>query len=157
MLLFLFVDDMQVAFNKLDEKEWEEQHLLLKKRFNITNLGESRFMLGMRITRDRVARTIKLDQELYITKALERFGLSACKTTPTPGVQMSSKSTTPIKVDSRLSQSDSPLLVREGDEKSKQPIDVLLYQEKVGVALAVRSDIDTTRHCIRSEQIGNKC
>jgi hypothetical protein len=33
-------------------------------------------MLGMRITRDRKLRTITLDQELYITKALEKFGLA---------------------------------------------------------------------------------
>jgi hypothetical protein len=90
--LFLFVDDMKVAFDKSDEPEYEEYLQLLKKRFNITDLGESRFMLGMCITRDRAAKTIKLNQELYITKALERFGLSDCKIAPTPGAQTSSKS-----------------------------------------------------------------
>lgn len=38
ILLFLFVDDMQVAFEKTDEKEWNEDHHKLKKRFNITDL-----------------------------------------------------------------------------------------------------------------------
>jgi hypothetical protein len=41
-------------------------------------------MLGMRITRDRKLRTITLDQELYITKALEKFGLAQCKIVSTP-------------------------------------------------------------------------
>lgn len=137
ILLFLFVDDMQVAFDKADETEWSESHALLKERFNITDLGESKFMLGMRITRDRHARTIKLDQELYITKALEKFGLDRCKTAPTPGVQTSSRS---ASVDGK-----SPLRVREGGESSQQPIDVKLYQEKVGTllyaAISTRPDI----------------
>lgn len=150
MYLFLFVDDMKVGVEDPDEPEWEECQQLLEKRFNITDLGECRFMLGMRITRDRVAKTIKLDQELYITKALERFGLSECKITPTPGVQTSSKSVT-RRVTSTKSESDdsviSPPLVREGDtdEKSEQPIDVLLYQEKIGTllyaAISTRPDI----------------
>jgi len=147
MLLFLFVDDMQVAFKKQDETEWNEAHSMLRDRFNITDLGESRFMLGMRITRDRIARTIKLDQELYITKALERFGLSACKTTPTPGVQNSSQMK-PSANNSEFIKSDSTLLVREGDKSSQQPIDVLLYQEKVGTllyaAISTRPDISFT-------------
>ena len=43
-------------------------------------------MLGMRIQRDRKARTITLDQELYVTKALEKYGLQQCKAAPTPEV-----------------------------------------------------------------------
>jgi Reverse transcriptase (RNA-dependent DNA polymerase) len=129
ILLFLFVDDMQVAFRKEDEQEWEAAHMQLKRRFNITNLGESKFMLGMRITRDRPARTIQLDQELYITKALEKFGLDQCKTAPTPAAQASSKG--------------SPLEDREG--ANSQPTDLKLYQEKVGTllyaAISTRPDI----------------
>ena len=132
MLLFLFVDDMQAAFDAADEAEWQESHDLLKARFNITDLGESKFMLGMRITRDRHARTIRLDQELYITKALAKFGLDQCKTAPTPGVQTSSRS---VPAD-RMSEaaSESPLHFKEGGE-STQFIDVKLYQEKVGTLL----------------------
>ncbi|OMP10529.1 Reverse transcriptase, RNA-dependent DNA polymerase [Corchorus olitorius] len=89
ILLFLFVDDMQVAFDKHDEDEWNEAHRALKDRFNITDLGESKYMLGMKITRDRQFRTIKLDQELYITKSLEKFGLDKCKPAKTPAVQSS--------------------------------------------------------------------
>ena len=95
MLLFLFVDDMQVGFQAEDEAEWQESHALLKKRFNITDLGQSTFMLGMRITRDRRERTLTLDQELYVTKALEKFGLDQCKTAPTPGVVTSSRPVIP--------------------------------------------------------------
>jgi hypothetical protein len=130
LLLFLFVDDMQVAFNKEDEREWEEAHQQLKRRFNITNLGESTFMLGMRITRDRRARTLKLDQELYITKALEKFGLDRCKTAPTPGERTGSGTQLPVED-------------REGT--NSRPTDLKLYQEKVGTllyaAISTRPDI----------------
>jgi hypothetical protein len=136
LLLFLFVDDMQVAFDKADEAEWRESHALLTQRFNITDLGESKFMLGMRITRDRRTRTIKLDQELYITKALAKFGLSQCRTAPTPGVKVSSSGT---------AAEVSPLHFRGGGESDQQPIEVKLYQEKVGTllyaAISTRPDI----------------
>lgn len=132
MLLFLFVDDMQVAFHREDEPEWEEAHMQLKQRFNITNLGESKFMLGMRITRDRQERTIQLDQELYITKALEKFGLDQCKTAPSPAIQTSSNGQT----------------IEDREGTSSQPTDLKLYQEKVGTllyaAISTRPDIAFT-------------
>jgi hypothetical protein len=126
ILLFLFVDDMQVAFDKADEREWAEAHNQLKERFNITDLGESKFMLGMRITRDRAARTIKLDQELYVSKALEKFGLDQCTPKRTPGSN--------CQVDSDEPASDLD-----------QPCELKLYQEKVGTllyaAISTRPDI----------------
>jgi hypothetical protein len=126
ILLFLFVDDMQVAFDKADEREWAEAHNQLKERFNITDLGESKLMLGMRITRDRPARTIKLDQELYVSKALEKFGLDQCTLKRTPGSN---------------NQVDSDELASDLD----QPCELKLYQEKVGTllyaAISTRPDI----------------
>ena len=140
MLLFLFVDDMQVGFQAEDEAEWEESHALLQQRFNITNLGDSTFMLGMRITRDRRARTLTLDQELYITKALEKFGLDRCKSAPTPGVVTSSRSP-PATTDEERER----VRLRGGGVSDQQPIDVKLYQEKVGTllyaAISTRPDI----------------
>ena len=127
ILLFLFVDDMQVAFDRDDEAEWDEAHAKLKDRFNITDLGESKFMLGMRITRDRSARTIRLDQELYVTKALEKFGLAKCTPSRTPGV-----SHEPVEDDDHTKEMD-------------RPTDLKLFQEKVGTllyaAISTRPDI----------------
>ena len=126
LLLFLFVDDMQVGFDKADEVEYEQLHAALQRRFNITSLGESKFMLGMRITRDRRAKTIQLDQELYVTKALEKFGLANCRPQRTPAVH---------------SRGDE----RGSHDADDQPADVQLYQEKVGTllyaAISTRPDI----------------
>ena len=127
IVLFLFVDDMQVAFDKVDANEYEQLHTALKARFNITNLGESKFMLGMRITRDRRARTIQLDQELYITKALEKFGLQNCgRTERAPAVRDDTSAS-------------------KGGSVAGEPADLKLFQEKVGTllyaAISTRPDI----------------
>lgn len=124
ILLFLFVDDMQVAFDKSDDREWFQDHEKLWKRFKITDLGESEFMLGMRIRRDRAARTITLDQELYITKALEKFGLDQSKPARTPGSRTSDDHA--VEINQKLA-------------------DLKLFQEKVGTllyaAISTRPDI----------------
>ena len=70
MLLFLFVDDMQISFHREDRAEWSVLKAHLVDRFKTKDMGESKWILGMRIQRDRKARTITLDQELYVTKAL---------------------------------------------------------------------------------------
>lgn len=84
MLLFRFVDDMRGGYAREDEAEYFECMELLRKRFDIKQLRHESWMLGMRIQRDRKARTITLDQELYVTKALQRFGLAECKVVSTP-------------------------------------------------------------------------
>jgi hypothetical protein len=53
-------------------------------------------MLGMRIQRDRKARTITLDQELYVTKALQKFGLEECKMLSTPEAIGAADDTAPV-------------------------------------------------------------
>jgi transposase InsO family protein len=86
MLLFLFVDDFQGSFHRNDAAEWAELKAALVARFNTKDMGESKWILGMRIQRDRKLRTITLDQELYATKALEKYGLAECKVADTPEI-----------------------------------------------------------------------
>jgi len=95
MMIYRFVDDMQGQYNVADEVEFEENIAKLRERFNIKKMSTATWMLGMRITRDRKARTIKLDQELYVTKALERYGLEQCKVASTPEVVGAATDTTP--------------------------------------------------------------
>lgn len=126
MWIFLFVDDMQAAYDRSDAAEWAEVQRRLKAKFDVTDLGDSKWMLGMRITRDRSARTIVLDQELYVRTALEKYGLKECRTAPTPAAA------------NHGAHEDD----RDGGGK---PADVKLYQEKVGTllyaAISTRPDI----------------
>ena len=86
MLLFLFVDDFQSSYHLSDASEWQEVKKKLVDRFRTKDMGPSTWILGMRIQRDRVKGIITLDQELYVKKALEKFGLSQCTTAPTPSL-----------------------------------------------------------------------
>lgn len=126
MFLFVFVDDMQGFYHPLDANEWRESRRGLEERFETKDLGDSKWMLGMRITRDRAAKTIKLDQELYVTKSLEKYGLDQCKTARTPAQTNNG------------AQDDD----RDGGGK---PADLKKYQEIVGTllyaAISTRPDI----------------
>lgn len=84
MMIYRFVDDMLGSFHADDAAQFQESVKLLQDRFRIKQLQTATWMLGMRITRDRKARTIRLDQELYVTKALEKFGLEQCRVVNTP-------------------------------------------------------------------------
>jgi hypothetical protein len=84
MMIYRFVDDMLGSAHPADAAEFREYVALLENRFKIKTMDSASWMLGMRITRDRQANTIKLDQELYVTKALERFGLQQCRTVSAP-------------------------------------------------------------------------
>ena len=86
MLVFLFVDDFQISYHPEDKAEWNALKAKLVDRFKTKDLGESTWILGMRITRDLKARTITLDQEQHVTKALRKFGMDQCKAVSTPGV-----------------------------------------------------------------------
>ena len=126
MLLFVFVDDMQGFYEAGDSAEWAETRRALFERFETKDLGDSKWMLGMRITRDRTARTIQLTQELYVTKAPERYGLTDAHAARTPMA-----SGTALQEDDRDGAGDA--------------IALLPYQEKIGVlmyaAISTRPDI----------------
>lgn len=84
MLIYRFVDDMLGSYHADDLAEFQQSVKLLQDRFRIKQMTSATWMLGMRIARDRKARTITLSQELYVTKALEKFGLQQCRVVSTP-------------------------------------------------------------------------
>ena len=136
MLIYRFVDDMQGQRNAEDAAEFEEYAGMLRERFNIKQIQTATWMLGMRISRDRKARTITLDQELYVTKALERFGLAECKVANTPEVPGAASDSTP------------------GLDK---PTDRQRYMEIVGTlmyaAISTRPDIAHAVHYLASNMV----
>ncbi|THH12524.1 hypothetical protein EW146_g7607 [Bondarzewia mesenterica] len=81
-VIAVYVDDMVVASTSLEDLQ--EAKSLLKKAFNITDLGEINWLLGIRIERDRSERTIALSQERYIEEVLERFGQQNIRPICTP-------------------------------------------------------------------------
>ena len=51
----------------------------LNQAFQMKDLGELTYFLGIQVTRNRNIRTLYLNQARYIHKALERFKLEECK------------------------------------------------------------------------------
>ncbi len=130
IFLFLFVDDFQGGYHEEDKQEWNGYKQMLMEEFNTKDMGPSTWILGMRISRDRAAGTIKLDQELYVTKALAKFGLTDCKTYNTPAVSGSE------------SVSD--------EDGAGEAVDRVKYMEMVGTllyaAISTRPDIAHAVH-----------
>lgn len=59
--LFVYVDDIVAAAKSKEELAWFYKKLF--SRFNARNLGEINKILGARVTRDRQARILEIDQE----------------------------------------------------------------------------------------------
>ena len=52
--------------------------------WELTDLGEAKWILGMAVERNRITRCIKLHQQKYAMDVLKRFGYAECKSVSTP-------------------------------------------------------------------------
>lgn len=77
--IFVHVDDLIIGGKSID---WVKD--LLSSRFEMSDLGEASFVLGIRIVRNRPNRQIFLVQDQYIKNILTEFGMSDCNGTKTP-------------------------------------------------------------------------
>jgi hypothetical protein len=141
IIIFLFVDDMQGAYRKVDEQEWQELKKQLYEKFEVKDLPESTWMLGMMITRDRKSRTLKLDQSLYISKMLEKYGLTDCKPAKTPAAQNHGA-------------------VDDARDGGDEDVEVVKYQELVGSllysAISTRPDISYAVNMLTRQMVSPK-
>ena len=82
LILSLYVDDILITGNYMDSivatKKW------LSSTFEIKDMGEAHFVLGIEIVRDRSKKLLGLSQETYIKKILERFHIENSKPIDTP-------------------------------------------------------------------------
>ena len=56
----------------------------LNQRFRMKDLGDVAFLLGMKIVRDRDARTIDISQRAFVERILDQFGMTEAKPVSTP-------------------------------------------------------------------------
>lgn len=82
LIIALYVDDILIACSSKSILDDMKQQLTA--RFKMKDLGESRIILGMDITRDYVNRTISLSQSRYAQKVIDRFGMSSAREVTTP-------------------------------------------------------------------------
>ena len=82
MFLALYVDDILLVGNNLEmieaTKKW------LSSVFEMNDMGEARYVLGVEIIRNRPKKLLGISQEAYIKKVLERFRMRYSKTLDTP-------------------------------------------------------------------------
>ena len=80
--MVLYVDDILLATN--DIGMLHETKRFLSKKFEMKDLGDDSFVLGMQIHRDRSRGILGLSQKRYIEKILTSFGMRDCKPGDTP-------------------------------------------------------------------------
>jgi transposase InsO family protein len=91
----LYVDDLLLVTDSLPLLATLKHDL--SNRFEMTDLGEVQYILGLQVTRDRLRRTLTLSQAEYVRRLLERYGMLNSRPTDTP-----------IATGTRLSQDDCP-------------------------------------------------
>lgn len=77
--VFVHVDDLVIVgpdVNFLKDS--------IKGRFEMDDLGPCQYVLGMRVTRNRSAKTLMLSQDRYCREILEEFNLLDCKSASCP-------------------------------------------------------------------------
>jgi hypothetical protein len=111
--MLFYVDDVQVLYYKDDELHAIKIIKEMKAAYELRDMGDVEWFLGIRVIRDRATRKIWLVHDTYIKKITKKFGLidGRCPSTPLPGLEL-------IKYD--------------GQAPKRQ---VKEYQEKVGSVL----------------------
>ena len=127
VFLVLYVDDILLIGN--DVGKLSEVKVWLAKQFDMKDLGEAAYILGIQIFRDRKNRTLSLSQASYINKVMDRFSMQDCK-----------RGQTPFRHGVSLSKDQSPKTAQEIEDMRKIP-----YASAVGslmyAMLCTRPDI----------------
>ena len=77
MFLVLYVDDILLIGN--DVGVMSSVKVWLSSQFDMKNLGEANFILGIKLWRDRKSKMLGMSQARYIDKVLERFSMQNSK------------------------------------------------------------------------------
>jgi hypothetical protein len=85
IFLILYVDDILLANS--DVSLLLEMKRFLSSHFEMKDLGEARFVLGIEIHRDRMKWVLGLSQKTYIEKVLKKFNMHKCSASSAPIVK----------------------------------------------------------------------
>ena len=76
LTLFFFVDDIVLLHRSRYKVDTDEFVRKLKERFEMNDLGELKWFLGIRILRERKARKLWLCQDAYVEKIVNDYGIA---------------------------------------------------------------------------------
>jgi hypothetical protein len=85
IFLILYVDDILLASS--DVSLLLETKKFLSSKFDMKDLGEASFVLGIEIHRDRSKEVLGLSQKAYIEKVLKKFSMHKYSALPAPIVK----------------------------------------------------------------------
>ena len=108
-------------------------------------MSEAALILGMRITRDRKNRTIKIDQAEYINKMLKDYKMEDCKpnVTPMSSYKLSSNDCAVESDENEHADTTEEVRVKHGS--NSDPNIIRVYQSMVGslnyASISTRPDI----------------
>ena len=127
LYIALYVDDLLLASNSMPALNRLKADLA--RTFDMKDLGEAQYMLGIQIQRNRAARTLSLSQGEYVRHVLTRFGMWESKPVPTP-----------LEISGKLTKADCPEVGATSDVAFTRQ-----YQSAVGAImyamLGTRPDI----------------
>jgi Reverse transcriptase (RNA-dependent DNA polymerase)/gag-polypeptide of LTR copia-type/Integrase core domain/GAG-pre-integrase domain len=127
MYIALYVDDLLLLSNSLKRLMNLKQEL--SRLFQMKDLGEAQFVLGIQIQRNRAAHTLSISQHAYVKSVVERFNMME-----------SHAVSTPMDHTVKLSKADCPSTLDQIRDMSNIP-----YQSAVGAImyamLGTRPDI----------------
>jgi hypothetical protein len=83
--LILYVDDILLASS--DVSLLLETKRFLSLNFDMKDLGEASFVLGIKIHRDRRKGVLGLSQKAYLEKVIKKFSMHTCNHTSAPIVK----------------------------------------------------------------------
>ena len=112
-MIFFYVDDIVVAYEKKKELQVEKVMSKLMKRYELTGGSDLQWFLGMEVSRNRDCRVSWLTQKLHLEKLGKDYGARTQPKTP---------------------MTQEELLPYEGSATSRE---IKLYQRKVGSLLYV--------------------
>lgn len=82
MLLLVYVDDLLLATNS--KQLMDKTKVWLKSEFEMQDIGEPTYCLGMEIKRNRKQRTLTISQSKYIYDSMKKFGMQSAHGVATP-------------------------------------------------------------------------
>ena len=82
VVIALYVDDTVIASDC--NKMLHAAKRMLSEKFDMTDLGEAKSILGMSIRRNRKKGVLFVNQSAYLQSVLERFGMAECNPVSTP-------------------------------------------------------------------------
>ncbi|RVW97650.1 Retrovirus-related Pol polyprotein from transposon TNT 1-94 [Vitis vinifera] len=85
IFMVLYIDDILLASS--DVNLLNDTKRIFSANFNMKNLGEAYFVLGIEIYRDRSRNLLGLSHRAYINHVLKRFNMQTCKASDVPVVK----------------------------------------------------------------------